>query len=107
MLSLFSEAAKQQQNIIAGDGSFQITQLLERLHESNSLNKAVIDRLAPKIGKNGSSLKKRSGILDDSMKEKVERRKRAMARQKKILEEFMSKQEMFKEQNITPSMFLI
>lgn len=65
----------------------------------------LIDALAPNIGKDGGVGKKQSGLVDDPMKEKVERRKRAMARQKKILEEFMSKQEMFKEQHLSTGTF--
>ena len=72
-----------------------------KLHRSKAENQVLIDKLAPKIGKNGSGSKKRSGILDDKMAEKLERRKKAMDRQKKILQEFMSKQEMFKEQLVS------
>ena len=102
-LFLFSDSAKGQQDILAGDGSFQISQLLMKLYRSTAQNRILIDELAPDIGKDGSDSKKRRGLLTDSTKEKLERRNKAMARQKKILEEFMLKQEVFKEQLTTSS----
>jgi len=99
-----SDPTKQQQDIRAGDGSFQISRLLLKLRGSSVQNQILIDDLAPKIGTSGDGCRKKNGISDDTLKEKEERKKKAMARQKKILAEFMSKQEVFKEQNITSDM---
>lgn len=101
-----SEASRQDESTRAGDGAFQIQQLLQKLHGSAKQNQMVIDELAPKVGGSGTARKKQSGLIDDSMKEKFERRKRAMARQKKILQEFMTKQELFKEQHLSTGTFL-
>ena len=101
LFPVFSDFTRQQQNIRAGDGSFQISQLLLKLRSSNIQNQVLVDELSPKIGMNSNGCRKKNGISDDALKEKVERKKKAMARQKKILAEFMSKQEVFKEQNIT------
>ena len=93
------------QDIRAGDGTYRVTELLQELHESSAKNQAIIDRLAPKIGRSEGQ-NKRSGVADDSLSERLDRRKKAMARQKKILEEFMTKQEMFKEQHMSIGRFV-
>eukprot|EP00795_Rhopilema_esculentum_P014545 gene14545-5613_t len=98
-----SDKAMDDQDIRAGDGTYRVTELLQELHESSAKNQAIIDRLAPKIGRSDGQ-NKRSGVADDSLSERLDRRKKAMARQKKILEEFMTKQEMFKEQHMSIDM---
>jgi len=85
LVFVFSDPTKQQQDIRAGDGSFQISRLLLKLRGSSVQNQILIDELAPKIGTSGDGCRKKNGISDDTMKEKEERKKKAMARQKKNL----------------------
>ena len=71
------------------------------LRSSNVQNQSLIDSLAPHIGRRDGA-KKRVGSVgsdDDAQAERNDRRKKAIARQRKILAEFMTKQEVFKEHN--------
>eukprot|EP00794_Sanderia_malayensis_P003219 gene3219-3696_t len=90
---------------IAGDGSYHVTELLVSLAEANRVNEQLVNRLCPSISERNCVKKKRGDSEGDNQSYKEDRRKRAMARQQKILAEFMSKQEVFRDQVIAQDLF--
>lgn len=74
-----------------------MTELLVSLANSSSTNEELVYDLCPSISQRNEAKKKRIEVEESTESLKADRRKRAMARQQKILAEFMSKQEVFRD----------